>query len=104
QDQTLQTMLEEISLADTPQLKKDAVKGIRHRHHKSAAMTGSCMIHALAFSTLLSSQETDATTITRNPPRSPEIQGDDFRSADSTTIAAPQALRAMRSRPMLLLE
>ncbi|GAB3149193.1 hypothetical protein GCM10027161_46960 [Microbispora hainanensis] len=71
---------------------------------KDAAMTGSCMIHALAFSTLLSSQETDATTITRNPRWSPEIQGDDFRSADPTTIAVSQTWRATRSRSMLLLE
>ncbi|MEU8193493.1 hypothetical protein AB0C10_06890, partial [Microbispora amethystogenes] len=50
-------------LAGTPQLRKGTVKGIRHQ----STVTGSCMIHALAFSTLLSSQETDATTITQDP-------------------------------------
>jgi hypothetical protein len=33
------------------------------------------MHHALAFNTLLSSQKTDAYTITHNPPRSPMLRG-----------------------------
>ncbi|MBB4701121.1 hypothetical protein BJ982_002665 [Sphaerisporangium siamense] len=36
---------------------------------------GSCMIHALAFNTLLSSQETDAYTITRTLRPGPELRG-----------------------------
>ncbi|MFC6081486.1 hypothetical protein, partial [Sphaerisporangium aureirubrum] len=64
QDQTLQTMSEEQSKQDTPALHGSASSKENHPHStrrtRASQGTGFMHIHALAFSTLLSSQETDA--------------------------------------------
>src|SRR4051812_41278948 len=58
QDQTLQKMLfRKQTLTNTHHM--DAVKGIHHTHKSGC---DGVVHHALAFNTLLSSQETDATT------------------------------------------